>query len=162
NFISRMKYTRELLKALVPLRRAGELGEWSAETTLNVASDEELLDLFAQAGCSTLIIGFESVNEATLVDMDKKVNFILSYEEAYAGTAGLDRLERYWRKYGRRHSSLLERAYIRYRLRRARGRSERMDWVLREGWSRLGRPGLRTDVGQLLYYFDSADFVDYL
>ena len=64
------------------LRERGELGEWSAETTLNVASDEELLDLFPRAGCSTLIIGFESISEATLLTMDKKVNFCLTYQEA--------------------------------------------------------------------------------
>src|SRR5947208_8163192 len=30
NFISRTQYTKDLLKALVPLREKGELGEWSA------------------------------------------------------------------------------------------------------------------------------------
>jgi radical SAM superfamily enzyme YgiQ (UPF0313 family) len=82
NFISRTRYTKDLLRALVPLRQAGELPSWSAETTLNVASDEELLDLFRAAGCTTLIIGFESVTEATLNDMDKPVNFCLTYQEA--------------------------------------------------------------------------------
>jgi radical SAM superfamily enzyme YgiQ (UPF0313 family) len=82
NFISRVKYTKELLVALAPLHRSGELKNWSAETTLNVAHDEELLDLFQAAGCSTLIIGFESISEATLLDMDKKVNFCLTYQEA--------------------------------------------------------------------------------
>jgi len=82
NFISRVKYTKDLLRALVPLHEEGELREWSAETTLNVAHDEELLDLFARAGCSTLIIGFESISEATLLDMDKKVNFCLTYQQA--------------------------------------------------------------------------------
>jgi radical SAM superfamily enzyme YgiQ (UPF0313 family) len=82
NFISRIKYTKDLLAALAPLHKAGELKNWSAETTLNVAHDEELLDLFQAAGCSTLIIGFESISEATLLDMDKKVNFCLTYQEA--------------------------------------------------------------------------------
>jgi radical SAM superfamily enzyme YgiQ (UPF0313 family) len=82
NFISRTRYTKELLRALVPLRAAGELPSWSAETTVNVASDDELLDLFAAAGCATLIIGFESVTEASVVDMDKPVNFCLTYQEA--------------------------------------------------------------------------------
>ena len=82
NFISRVRYTKELLTALIPLYESGELGEWSAETTLNVAHDEELVQLFADAGCSTLIIGFESIHEETLLSMDKKVNFCLSYQEA--------------------------------------------------------------------------------
>jgi radical SAM superfamily enzyme YgiQ (UPF0313 family) len=66
----------------VPLRKEGVLPSWSAETTLNVASDDELLDLFRAAGCATLIIGFESVSEATLRDMDRPVNFCLTYQEA--------------------------------------------------------------------------------
>lgn len=82
NFISRTRYTKDLLRALVPLYRAGKLPGWSAETTLNVAQDEEMLDLFRDAGCATLIIGFESVSEATLNAMDKPVNFSLTYPEA--------------------------------------------------------------------------------
>ena len=39
-------------------------------------------NLFAAAGCTTVIIGFESISEATLLDMDKKVNFCLSYPDA--------------------------------------------------------------------------------
>jgi radical SAM superfamily enzyme YgiQ (UPF0313 family) len=82
NFISRTRYTKELLQALVPLHEAGELPGWSAETTLNVAADEEMMDLFQKAGCATLIIGFESVTEASLAAMDKPVNFCLTYQEA--------------------------------------------------------------------------------
>lgn len=82
NFISRVKYTKDLLRALIPVYREGKMPAWSAETTLNVADDEEMLDLFRDAGCSTMIIGFESVSEATLRDMDKPVNFCLTYPEA--------------------------------------------------------------------------------
>jgi radical SAM superfamily enzyme YgiQ (UPF0313 family) len=82
NFISRTRYTKELLRAMAPLAREGVIPSWSAETTLNVASDEEMLDLFRDAGCSTLIIGFESVTEASLAAMDKPVNFCLTYQEA--------------------------------------------------------------------------------
>ncbi len=82
NFISRVKYTKDLLRALIPLYEAGQIPTWSAETTLNVANDEEMLDLFRAAGCSTMIIGFESVSEATLNDMDKPVNFCLTFPEA--------------------------------------------------------------------------------
>jgi radical SAM superfamily enzyme YgiQ (UPF0313 family) len=82
NFISRTRYTKDLLRAMAPLARRKEIPSWSAETTLNVASDEEMLDLFRDAGCSTLIIGFESVTEASLAAMDKPVNFCLTYQEA--------------------------------------------------------------------------------
>ncbi|MDA1263512.1 MAG: radical SAM protein [Planctomycetota bacterium] len=82
NFISRTRYTKELLEALVPLREQGRIPDWSAETTLNVAKDEDLLDLFQAAGCTTLIIGFESVSQETLKSMDKGINFCVSYDEA--------------------------------------------------------------------------------
>ena len=82
NFISRVKYTKDLLRALIPLYQSRQLPSWSAETTLNVANDEEMLDLFRDAGCTTMIIGFESVSEATLNDMDKPVNFCLTFQEA--------------------------------------------------------------------------------
>lgn len=82
NFISRTRYTKDLLRAMIPLAKSGEIPSWSAETTLNVANDEEMLDLFRDAGCSTLIIGFESVTEASLAAMDKPVNFCLTYQEA--------------------------------------------------------------------------------
>jgi radical SAM superfamily enzyme YgiQ (UPF0313 family) len=84
NFISRTRYTKELLTAMVPLAEAGEIPPWSAEATLNVAQDEELLDLFRAAGCATLIIGIESVSQATLEDMAKGINFCMTYPDAIA------------------------------------------------------------------------------
>jgi radical SAM superfamily enzyme YgiQ (UPF0313 family) len=264
NFISQRGYTKKLLTALIPLHEKGELREWSAETTVNVTKDEELLDLFAAAGCSTLIIGFESISEATLLDMDKKVNFSLPYqealtrvhkrgmscvgnfivgfdtdtlsvfrdtlrfiddnlilypffsiltpmpgtklhedmkalgridhfdwarydtrhvvfdtklmtreqlmdgyiwlyEEAYASDRALDRLERFWWTWRKQPSSMLENGYIRWRMRKLVSEgSPRFQRFVREGWRRLGLKGIRSDIGQLLYYFDSAHFVDYL
>lgn len=82
NFISRVKYTRELLTAMAPLAAAGQIPPWSAETTLNVAGDEQMLDLFRAAGCATLILGLESVEEDTLAQMDKNINFVLTFQDA--------------------------------------------------------------------------------
>ncbi|HYV48975.1 MAG TPA: radical SAM protein [Myxococcaceae bacterium] len=263
NFISRPSATHSLMDALLPLRKKGELGEWSAETTLNVAADQKLLDKFAAAGCGTLIIGFESVSEDTLLTMDKKVNFALTYQEAikrihdrgmsivgnfivgfdtdtvrvfedtlkfiddnvilypffsiltpmpgtklhdeyrdagrldhtdwslydtrhvvfepkqmsreqlmdgyiylyeqaYASARGFDRMERYWSLFRRRRSTVVENAFIRMKLRKVRGRSARMDALVKDGLRRLAKRGHNSDVGQLLYYLDSADFVDFL
>lgn len=265
NFLSKPKYTIDLLKALAELRKKGELVEWSAETTLNVASTESMLDLFAEAGCSTLIIGFESVSEATLLAMDKKINFALSYHDAlerihsrgmsvvgnfivgfdtdtidvfrdirdfvdknnilypfvsiltpmpgtklheevkeqgrldhfdwgrydtrhvvfepknmtreqlmdgyiwlyeqlYATDTALDRLSRYWKRYGKTEgSSWPERAFIQWRLRKFRGEvTPRFERYLDEGWRRLTEPGVSGDLGQLLYFYDSTHFVEFL
>jgi radical SAM superfamily enzyme YgiQ (UPF0313 family) len=82
NFLSRLSYTKELLRAMGPLYASGVVPPWSAETTLNVAQDDELLDLLRDGGCTTLIVGFESISEATLADMDKPINFCLTFPEA--------------------------------------------------------------------------------
>lgn len=264
NFISRTRYTKKLLTALVPLYTSGELSEWSAETTLNVSRDEELLDLFAQAGCSTLIIGFESISEATLEAMDKNVNFCLDYgeaiqrihrrgmsvvgnfiigfdtdnlatfkdlidfvdehdilypffsiltpmpgtalhdeyraagrldhfnwaeydtrhvvmkpthmtreqlmdgyiwmyEQAYTSDAALDRLTRYWDKWRLRRSTVIENGFIKWRMKKhVEAATPRFQRFVRDGWARLNDPTVRSDVGQLLYYYDSAHFCDYM
>jgi radical SAM superfamily enzyme YgiQ (UPF0313 family) len=89
--------------------------------------------------------------------------YIWMYTEAYASTRALDRLERYWQRYRRRGSSLAENVFIKWRLRRFEGRvSERMQRVFDDGWQRLSGRGGQRDVGQLVYFFDSAHFVDYL
>lgn len=81
NFLSRVQYTKDLLRAMIPWRKQGKIPDFSAETTFNVTLDEELLDLLRDAGCTVLIIGFESISESTLLSMDKKVNFCLPYAE---------------------------------------------------------------------------------
>jgi hypothetical protein len=86
------------------------------------------------------------------------------YWEAYGTTGALDRLERYWRRYGHRRSGLLENTLLGLRVRRLCGRgSPAFQAFLREGMRRLGRVrGAPADIGQLLYFFDSAHFGDYL
>ena len=43
---------------------------------------KRLLDLLAASGCEALIIGFESVQKETLLEMDKKVNTCIPYKDA--------------------------------------------------------------------------------
>lgn len=264
NFISKLSYTKDLLKALAPLYAKGEIPEWSAETTFNVARDEELLDMFAAAGCTTLIIGFESISEATLKDMKKPVNFCISYQEgierihnrsmsvvgnfivgfdtdtldvfkdtldfiqenlilypffsiltpmpgtklheefkadgrldhfrweqydtrhvvfepkhmtreqlmdgyywlyeqSYASSLALDRLNSYWCKFNTKGSGFLDHQFIKWKMRKFKNSgSVRFRDFVREGWNILTSKEVPGDVGQLLYYFDSAHFVDYL
>ena len=45
---------------------------WSAQVRTDVARDSEMLDLFAQAGCVALYVGFESVDPNALLEMRKK------------------------------------------------------------------------------------------
>jgi radical SAM superfamily enzyme YgiQ (UPF0313 family) len=45
---------------------------WIGQTTINIADDEELLDLAASAGCIGLFVGFEAVTPEGLPEMGQK------------------------------------------------------------------------------------------
>jgi radical SAM superfamily enzyme YgiQ (UPF0313 family) len=64
---------KELFRAMI----VADLGkEWICQTTINLADDEELLELAAQAGCRGAFIGFESPTSAGLAEVGKKFNLI--------------------------------------------------------------------------------------
>jgi radical SAM superfamily enzyme YgiQ (UPF0313 family) len=58
-----------LMRALIPLQM-----RWCCQITIDIAKDDALLDLMAQAGCALALIGFESLDRASLVQMRKKWN----------------------------------------------------------------------------------------
>lgn len=68
NFAANLKRARQLLQAMID-RRLGF--HWSTQVRADVARDPELLDLMAAAGCSTVFIGFESVDPRALAEMQK-------------------------------------------------------------------------------------------
>jgi len=45
--------------------------KWSTQVRSDIARDQEMLDLMAEAGCTSLYIGFESVDPAALKEMNK-------------------------------------------------------------------------------------------
>jgi radical SAM superfamily enzyme YgiQ (UPF0313 family) len=66
-----LRRAKELFRALA----AAGLGKhWIAQTTVNFADDEELLDLAARAGCIGVFIGFESPTAAGLAEVGKRFN----------------------------------------------------------------------------------------
>ncbi len=68
NFAANPRKTKELLREMIRLK----LGfAWSTQVRSDVAKDPELLDLMAQAGCTSLYIGFESVDPQALQEMKK-------------------------------------------------------------------------------------------
>lgn len=58
NLYADRAYTRELLEALISLRRS-----WVGEATWHLAFDEELLRLTRASGCAGLFVGFDSINQ---------------------------------------------------------------------------------------------------
>lgn len=77
NFIGNKPWTYAFLEELKPLKI-----KWNAAVSINVASDEKLLDLMKESGCQGLFIGFESINPDSIADVHKVQNQRDSYEYA--------------------------------------------------------------------------------
>ena len=67
NIMGNPKYTRELFKAIIPLKI-----KWSAQYSLNHAEDQELMELAAESGCQFLFTGIESLSVENLQSVNKK------------------------------------------------------------------------------------------
>ena len=91
---------KELCRRMIPVRM-----HWVGQLSIHSAKDDELLALMAKSGCAGVLIGFESLDGATLADMGKRVN---STNSDYA--AAIENLRRHhlsirWRRSSVRSSS---------------------------------------------------------
>lgn len=71
NICSDLKAAKEFMRALAPLRV-----RWVSQSSINVAFDEEALDLLRRSGCQGLLIGLESLSPDTLKSMNKGFNLM--------------------------------------------------------------------------------------
>ena len=69
NPVARPDAAKDLFRAMIPYRM-----KWASQSTINIARDQELLDLAARSGCVSLSIGLESVNEQSLEGVKKGFN----------------------------------------------------------------------------------------
>ncbi len=69
NFTASRKRSIELLDAMID--EGLDKFSWSTQVRVEIAKDKELLYKMHKAGCRFLYIGFESVNPASLVEMNK-------------------------------------------------------------------------------------------
>lgn len=69
NITSNLEEAKELYRQLIPLKI-----RWVSQASINVAHDEELLQLLKASGCQGLLIGFESLNPENLRKMHKSFN----------------------------------------------------------------------------------------
>ena len=76
NLIADVQYAKELFTAIIPLNI-----RWGGLATTTIAWDDELLDLAARSGCRGLLIGFESLNPASLRETRKGFNMRRDYHE---------------------------------------------------------------------------------
>jgi radical SAM superfamily enzyme YgiQ (UPF0313 family) len=77
NIVGNPKYAKELFKALIPLKI-----KWWSQCSIHIAEDEELLSLAYKSGCRQLCIGFESVSDSTLKELNKKFGTAEIYSKA--------------------------------------------------------------------------------
>ena len=71
NLTSNLDAVKDLLRALIPLKI-----KWVSQTAINIAHDEEVLDLMKRSGCQGVLIGFESLNQKNLQQMNKNFNLM--------------------------------------------------------------------------------------
>ncbi len=70
---SHIARAKELFRAMI----SADLGKsWIGQVTINMADDEELLDLAVRAGCRGVFIGFESPSAAGLAEVGKMFNLL--------------------------------------------------------------------------------------
>jgi radical SAM superfamily enzyme YgiQ (UPF0313 family) len=69
NLTINKRYAKELMRALIPLKIS-----WGCMASIDVATDDELLQLMADAGCFNILVGFESLNPGSLDETGKHQN----------------------------------------------------------------------------------------
>jgi radical SAM superfamily enzyme YgiQ (UPF0313 family) len=69
NIVGHPRYSRDLLEALVPLRKW-----WIGQASLAGLEDEEKIKLMAKSGCVGVLIGFESISEENIKSARKYQN----------------------------------------------------------------------------------------
>jgi radical SAM superfamily enzyme YgiQ (UPF0313 family) len=75
NFYGKPAYTKAVLKELIPLNASFRKPmAFSTQITLNITENEEILELLADAGFQSLLIGIETPNEESLAEADKLFN----------------------------------------------------------------------------------------
>ncbi|MFQ6044231.1 MAG: radical SAM protein, partial [Candidatus Poribacteria bacterium] len=75
NFIGNRSYTKELLRELIPLNNSFRKPIlFSTQLSIDLAQNEELLELMADANFGTLYIGIESPNKESLKETNKLQN----------------------------------------------------------------------------------------
>ncbi len=80
NLLFRRDHFEALMRGLAPLKR-----RWSCQISIDVARDDRLLDLMAEAGCALVLIGFESLRRDNLKQMRKNWNGVAgSYDDVIA------------------------------------------------------------------------------
>lgn len=76
NLTANKKYAHELMDRLMPLKVS-----WMCQASLDICEDSTLLTKMAKAGCTSILLGIESLDDASLHEAGKHQNKIEKYEQ---------------------------------------------------------------------------------
>jgi len=77
NITANKSYAKRLFRALAPLGIY-----WLSQGSIDMADDEELMDLAQKSGCAGMLVGFESLSEENIAEMGKNAsNRVEEYED---------------------------------------------------------------------------------
>jgi len=76
NLLEDDNYTRELLTALIPLKKY-----WFGLSTIKALLNKAIMNLVIKSGCKGLLIGFESVTNKSLISLNKGFNNVAKYAD---------------------------------------------------------------------------------
>lgn len=79
NIFGSKSYFRDLMTGLARLNI-----NWGAQMSINVARDEENLELMAASGCQSIGVGIESLNQESLASVNKTTNIVDEYDRLFA------------------------------------------------------------------------------
>ena len=83
NFIGNRVRVKELLREIIAWRRRRQVRfSFFTEASINLADDQELLDLMVEAGFRSVFVGIESPNPASLMECNKMQNVGRDLSEA--------------------------------------------------------------------------------
>ncbi|HUI91899.1 MAG TPA: radical SAM protein [Chitinivibrionales bacterium] len=77
NLTANKEYAARLMKRIMPLGV-----KWMSQASMEIAKHPDLLEDMARAGCMHILVGFESMNEASLGEAHKRHNDIRAYAGA--------------------------------------------------------------------------------
>ncbi len=77
NIVSDFDRAQELFMAMKHLNK-----KWVGQASINIASNNRVMDLMADSGCIGLLIGFESLSSNNLSSVQKLMNKRIDYEKA--------------------------------------------------------------------------------
>ncbi len=76
NLMAKRTYIKELLQAMIPLKKW-----WLTQASMDIARDEELLELMRDSGCIGVFFGIETFSEASLKSANKRQNRVQYYKD---------------------------------------------------------------------------------